>query len=197
MVSVSSPPAPAPLLAPRRSSRRTNAAFAASTSARHHIPELSLTTPRPQFRAGLPQHDERAGGAAGGRRPGARRGRVRHRRLPAQDEHARPGPAGQGRHASPSAAPRVITPSSHPLNHRAPRAVRLQLRHTHLLTRSPPPHPQTRPTSSTRSSASSRRTPSSSSSSRRARATGCSSTSRCTSPSASRSSRSARRRSTR
>ena len=47
---------------------------------------------------------------------------MRHRRLPAQDEHARPGPAGQGRHASPSAAPRVITPSSHPLNHRAPRA---------------------------------------------------------------------------
>ena len=47
---------------------------------------------------------------------------MRHRRLPAQDEHARPGPAGQGRHASPPAAPRVITPSSHPLNHRAPRA---------------------------------------------------------------------------
>ena len=35
---------------------------------------------------------------------------MRHRRLPAQDEHARPGPAGQGRHASPPAAPRAITP---------------------------------------------------------------------------------------
>ena len=49
---------------------------------------------------------------------------MRHRRLPAQDEHARPGPAGQGRHASPSAAPASSRPLHTPsiIAHHAPAA---------------------------------------------------------------------------